>query len=198
MSLLQHIPSNIERTAEEIFEALIPVIRFAFARNTDKVKGQLSIICEEAVRLKLALRQAPGNYKVEVPSQDLDKWGEPGCDEETESLKTTKWLHVLDREYTDSGSQEKRQGLTTEHTKREIACIPFGTLTKLGDNADGKKIKIVLEKGWVVTKAGNQKLKRGAPATTVEEEHPSRKRVTPNQGINPRYLARIKALVGDE
>lgn len=174
------------------------MIRFAFVRNTDKVKDQLSIICEEAVRLKLALRQTPGNYRIEVPSQDSDKWGEPGCDEETESLKTTNWLQVLDREETGSGSQVKRQGLVAEHTRREIACNPFGALTKLGEGAGGKKTKIVLEKGWVVIKAGNKKLKRGAPATTVEEEYHPRKRVTPNQGINPRYLARIKALVGGE
>jgi hypothetical protein len=198
VSPLQHIPSHIEGTAQEIFEALAPVIRFAFIRNTDKVKDQLSSICEEAVCLKLALRQTPGNYKIEVSSRDSNEWGESGCDEETGSFKTTKWLHVLDREDTDSGSQEKRQGPIAEHAKREIAYIPFGALTKLREGAGGKKIKIVLEKGWVVTKAGNQKLKRGVPETTVEEEHCPRKRVTPNHGVNPRYLARIKALVGGE
>jgi len=37
-------------------------------------QNRISAICEEAVRLKLAIRQAAGNYKVEVPSRDAN-WG---------------------------------------------------------------------------------------------------------------------------
>ncbi|KAH6631394.1 hypothetical protein F5144DRAFT_490618 [Chaetomium tenue] len=200
-SLLQNIPGNIEGTAQEIFEALLPVIRFAFVRNTDKVRDQLSVICEEAVHLKLALRQAPGNYKIEVPSLDSKKWGEPGCDDETRSLNTTRWLRILDREEVRTSTQNRREGSISEHTKSDIACIPFGALTKLEEGPDGERIKTVVEKGWVTTctKAGSHKLKRGASALTVgeEERHPQ-KRATPNHGINPRYLARVKALVGGE
>ncbi|KAK3290545.1 uncharacterized protein B0H64DRAFT_350567 [Chaetomium fimeti] len=195
-SPLRDIPLNIEGTAQEIFEALNQVIRFAFIRNADKVKGQLLAICEEAVRLKLALRQAPDDYKIEIPSQDPKKWGEPGCDQDTKSLKVAKWIHVIDHEVGPE-AQGNREGHRAEDTRDEIACIPFGALTKLGEGAGGEKTKIVLERGWVVTKTGDQKLKRGAPAVEEEEQHP-RKRIPPNHGIHPLYLAKIKALVGGD
>ncbi|KAK4244579.1 hypothetical protein C7999DRAFT_43770 [Corynascus novoguineensis] len=150
MTPLRDITHNIEGIAHEILEALSPVVRLASNQNANKVRARISTICEEAVRLKLVIRQAGGNYKVEVPSRDAKKWGEPGCDEETRGLGTTSWLQIVDHE-TELDAQEKRE---CKQTRGDIAYIPFGALTKLDKGSDGKKTKIVLEKGWVIAKGG--------------------------------------------
>jgi hypothetical protein len=204
-SPLRDVPHNIEGIAQEIFEALSSVVvHFAFGRNADKVKAHISNICEEAVRLKLAIRQAPGDYKIEVPSRDSKKWGEPGCDQETRALSTMTWLRVVDREVR-LDAQAKGEGPLAKQTRGDIACIPFGALTKLEQGADGEKTKTILEKGWVIAKADVtvNKLKRKAPMPVVEEEggeeeEQSRKRAAPNHRVSPMYLARLKALVGGD
>jgi len=89
-----------------------------------------------------------------------------------------------------------------KQTRGDIACIPFGALTKLEEGADGEKIKTILEKGWVISKADVtvSKLKRKAPMPAVAEEgeeaeEQPQKRATPNHGVSPMSLARLKALV---
>ncbi|KAL2163974.1 hypothetical protein VTH06DRAFT_3187 [Thermothelomyces fergusii] len=140
---LRDIPYNVEGIIQEILEALSPVIRPAADHSTNKLRSRISTICEEAVCLKLAIRQAPGNHKVEVPSRDAKKWGEPGCDEETRSLKTANWLHIVDHETEVDVQQRKEE----RQTRGDIVCIPFGALTKLDRGTDGKKTKTILEKG---------------------------------------------------
>ncbi|KAK4150762.1 hypothetical protein C8A00DRAFT_17763 [Chaetomidium leptoderma] len=189
---LRDIPQNVGGITQEILEALAPVMMlFAFNRNADRVKSQISAICEEAVRLKLAMRRAHGNYKIEVPSRDAKRWGEPGCDQETRALVPAVWLRVIDRE-AGPGTEEEREAAAGKQTRSDIACIIFGALTKLEEGNSSGKNKIVLEKGCVVSKAETGRLKRKA---AVEEE--PRKRVNPNRGVSPAHLARIKALMGE-
>jgi hypothetical protein len=172
------------------------VVRFTFSRNADKAKTQISAICEEAVGLKLAIRRAPGNYKIEVPSRDAKKWGEPGCDSETRALTPQAWLQIIDREARLGSGDEWEPTGGTRSMGDSIACIPFGALTKLEEGAGAEKRKVILEKGWVVAKAEGGKLKRKA-ATPAGKEQVQR-RVTPNRGVSPQHLARIKALMGEE
>ncbi|KAK4233237.1 hypothetical protein C8A03DRAFT_48153 [Achaetomium macrosporum] len=163
---LRDVPEHVEGITQQIFEALQPIIRFAFSRNADKVKARISAICEEAVRLKLAMRATSGGYKVEVPSRDAKKWGGPWCD----------------------------QG---QRTSGDVACIPFGALTKLKEGKDEEKKKFILEKAWVISRGGGGKLKRKASTPTVEEKRPE-KRVSSNQLVSAAQLARIKALMSEE
>ncbi|KAL2156650.1 hypothetical protein VTH82DRAFT_1395 [Thermothelomyces myriococcoides] len=145
---LRDIPYNVEGIVQEILKSLSPVIRSSSNHSASKIREQISAICEATVRLKLAIRQAPNNHKIEVPSRDAKKWGESGCDEETRSLRTTNWLHIVDHETEPDAQQRKEQ----RQARGDIVCIPFGALTKLDRGADGKKTKIILEKAWVVAK----------------------------------------------
>jgi hypothetical protein len=154
-------------------------------------------MCEQAVRLKLGMRRAPGSYKIEVPSRDSKKWGEHGCDEETKALRTGVWLQVIDHE-ADPDTVQTREPAFTKPSRDGIAYIPFGPLTKLEESVPGHKTKAVLEKGWVVSMAGDgAKLKRKASSLASETDQPP-KRVNPNRGVSPAHLARIKALMGQE
>lgn len=171
-------------------------MRFTFSRNADKAKSHISAICEEAVRLKLAMRRAPCNYKIEVLSRDAKKWGEPGCDSETRALTPDAWLQIIDHEARLGSGDEWEAAGSTRLMGDTVACIPFGALTKLVEGADGEKRKVVLEKGWIVAKAEGGKLKRKASASVGEEQ--VQKRITPNRGVSPRHLARVKALMGEE
>jgi hypothetical protein len=154
-------------------------------------------MCEQAVRLKLAMRRAPGNYKIEVPSRDSKKWGQHGCDDETRALRTGLWLQVVDHEATPDPAQNQEPALTRA-PRDGIACIPFGALTKLEESGPGQKTKVVLEKGWVVSTAGDGgKPKRKASALAGEVDQPP-KRLNPNRGISPTHLARIRALMGQK
>ncbi|KAL2167099.1 hypothetical protein VTG60DRAFT_1690 [Thermothelomyces hinnuleus] len=163
---LRDIPYNVEGIVQEILEALSPVIRSAASHTTNKIRARISSICEEAVRLKLAIRQAPDNHKIEVPSRDAKKWGEAGCDEETRSLRTVSWLHVVDHE-TEPDAQQRRE---ERQTRGDVVCIPFGALTKLDRGPEGKKTKTILEKGWVVAKGDVvRRSKRKAPSPANKE-----------------------------
>lgn len=196
---LRDIPGNVEGVTQEIFEALSPVIRFAFSRNADKVKLQIAAICEEAVRLKLQMRRRPGNYKIEVPSRDAKKWGEPGCDEETRSLGSGLWLQVIDREI-DQGTAMKHGHVAPAGGRpgKDIACIPFGALTKLEEGSSGTTRKVILEKGWVIARGHGQEQKRKASTSAAQEEPPNKKRPSPNRGVSLAQLNRIRALMGDD
>lgn len=193
---LRDVPHNTEGITQEIAAALSLVMRFTFSRNADKAKSQISAICEKAVRLKLAIRRAPYNYKIEVPSRDAKKWGEPGCDSETRVLVPVAWLQVIDHEARPGSGDEWEATGGTRSMGDTIACIPFGSLTKLEEGGNEKKRKVILEKGWVVAKLEGRKQKRKAPMPAVKEQ--TRKRITPNRGVSPRHLARIKALMGEE
>ncbi|SPQ23960.1 b6671258-603a-4148-9d73-97d91f520f2e [Thermothielavioides terrestris] len=194
-SPLRDIPGNIEGITNEIFEALKPVVRFTFHRNADKVRGQISAICEQAVQLKLAIRRAPYIYKIEVPSRDVKKWGEPGCDQETRSLGPKAWLSVVDHER-EPDEMDETADAPPRRAAGDISCVPFGALTKLETGEDGEKKKVILEKAWVISREPGGGLKRKATAPADEGEEQPKKRVSPNRGISPAHLARIKALMG--
>ncbi|KXX79232.1 Ribosomal RNA large subunit methyltransferase H [Madurella mycetomatis] len=186
----------VDGVADEIFEALSPVIRFAFTRNLDKVKGGVSVICQEAVRLKLAMRGTPGNYKIEVPSRDTETWGEPGCDNEMRALESGLWLQVIEHEV--NPDTERKNGVVySKRASGDIACIPFGALTKLEEGQAGTARKVILEKSWVVSKRVAGERKRKTEPSPVLDEQPA-KRANPSRGISPANLARIKALMDAE
>lgn len=186
----------VEGVADEIIEALSPVIRFTFTRNSDKVKEEISVICQEAVRLKLAMRGTPGGYKLEVPSRDTKTWGEPGCDDETRALKPGLWLQVVEHEV-NLGIGGKNDAVWSKRANGDIACIPFGALTKLDESEAGAVRKVILEKSWVVSRGAAGKRKRRTESSPAPDEQPA-KRVDPNRGISPASLARIKALMDAE
>ncbi|KAJ4300657.1 hypothetical protein N0V88_003343 [Collariella sp. IMI 366227] len=99
MAPLRDIPRNIEGVTSEILHTLSPVLRPAPSGRSalsDKIKSHIAAICELAINLKLAMRRALGGYKVEVPSRDTKKWGEPGCDTETRELAAEEWLCVFE------------------------------------------------------------------------------------------------------
>lgn len=199
---LRDVTRNVEGVTQEIFDALSPVIKLASGRSADKLKDRISAVCQEAVHLKLAMRRHPGNYMVEVPSRDVKKWGQSGCDHDTRALKPEVWLQVVGHESGPADDDEWRQdGAKGRRSGGDIACIPFGALTKVEVGPGGEKRKVVLEKGWVIARgvAGKQTSKRTAPATAAEDDsEPLRKRVAPNRGISPAQLKRIKALMGDD
>jgi hypothetical protein len=192
-SPLRDVPKHVEGVTQQIFEVLQPVMsKFTSRRNTDKVKAWISAICKEAVRLKLAMRAADGSYKIEVPSRDSKEWGEPGCDQETMALKSKSWLQVVDHE------TEPDDTNNTRRTGGDIACIPFGALTNIKDGQDGGTKKVILEKGWVVSRGAGGKRKRKVSSVPAVEEERSKKRAGSNHAVPPAQLERIKALMGGE
>ena len=148
---LRDISQNVEGIRDAIFEMLSPLLKSAPTLEKDKVKKQILAICEKAVYLKLAMRRYPGNYKIEVPSRDVRAWGEAGCDKETRDLKPVAWLQVIDHEFS---SIDKIRGDASTGTKKrgDVAYISFGALTKFDKEPNGRKHKVVLEKGWVIAR----------------------------------------------
>ncbi|GAB1318561.1 Ribosomal RNA large subunit methyltransferase H [Madurella fahalii] len=185
----------VEGVTNEIAEALSPVIRFAFTRNSNMVKNEISAICQKAVRLKLAMRGTPGGYKIEVPSRDTKTWGEPGCDDETQVLNSGMWLQVIEHEINPATANDADG---SKRASGDIACIPFGALTKLGEREDGTTSKVILEKGWVVSMGVVGERKQKAESSPVLLDEQPAKHVDTNREISPANLARIKALVDAE
>ncbi|KAK4097683.1 hypothetical protein N658DRAFT_456532 [Parathielavia hyrcaniae] len=227
---VRDIPRNSEGVAREILEALSPVIYSSSSRNfmnkttsmnavtAKKLTTQISSICEQAVRLKLAMRRASGGrrYKIEVPSRDAKKWGEAGCDDETRALRSGAWLQVVDHE----GEEVEDMGPSTiaRPARRgphaaiggDVAYVPFGALTRAeeGPAPGGERRKVVLERGWVVARfddapgsGGGMKKRKGlAGARAGEEEGQPQKRikVEANRGVSLAHLARVRALMGQQ
>ncbi|KAL2018373.1 hypothetical protein VTK56DRAFT_908 [Thermocarpiscus australiensis] len=196
-SPLTDIEHSVEGVRDEIFEALSPVRQFQSTRNTSVFKNKISAICQEAVRLKLAMRRAPGGYKIEVPSQDAKKWGEPGCDQETRALSSGLWLHVTDHEVSLDAEEERGWS-------GDIACIPFGALTKLEKDDNGNMRKVVLEKAWVISRGNgsgkvNTGTKRKASAVDAQDQPPSKRTSDSTNSLVPaEHIRRFKALMGDD
>ena len=159
------------------------MIKSALNRDTNRVKQQISSISEEAVALKLAMRRYPGNFKIEVPSRDAKTWGEPGCDQKTRVLTSSVWLHVVDHEAVPE-SGYKRDGAGGK--RGDVSCIPFGALTKIEMGPDGEMRKVILEKGWVISRGQGKVKKRKAVAPVAQDgsEQPA-KRITPYRGVSP-------------
>ncbi|KAK4142579.1 uncharacterized protein C8A04DRAFT_38223 [Dichotomopilus funicola] len=157
---LRDIPKGVEGLAQELFDALRPVIRFAFRRNSDSVHTQIATICIQAVELKLTMRRAGSRYRIEVPSRDTKRWGEPGYDDLTGGLPPVAWLTVVDRE-------------PLRQPGGNVVYVPFGALTGVGEWAGGEKAKMVFERG-------DLKLKRKIVEVeeTEDVEGPPRKRAS--------------------
>lgn len=105
---------------------------------------------------------------------------------------------VVDQEMTggggaDAAGEGRRSGEdgAVKRPRGDVACIPFGALTKFEEWADGKRRKLVLERGWVVSRVGAQKR---AAEDRVEEE--VRKRVILNPKASQAQLDRIRGFDG--
>lgn len=201
----------VEGVADEVVAALAPVVRFEFTRNSGRVRDEILAICQQAGCLKLAMRGAPGGYKIEVPSRNAKAWGGPGCDDETRALGSRQWLRVVEREPAIPDSEGKKDDGAAGGTNNkragggDIACIPFGALTRMEEGpAAGQKRKVVLVEAWVVSREGRvadeaMLNKRKAESSIPEQQdEQAAKRVHPNRGISPAHLARIKALMDAE
>jgi len=105
-------------------------------------------------------------YKIEVPSRDVKTWGEAGCDKETRDLKPVAWLQVIDHEFS---SIDKIKGDSSIGTKKrgDVACISFGALTRFDEEPNGRRHKVVLEKGWVIAR-GHAGQRRRTSLTVTE------------------------------
>ena len=108
-------------------------------------------------------------------------------------------MMVVDQEMTGGGADAAGEGRRSgedgavKRPRGDVACIPFGALTKFEEWADGKRRKVALERGWVVSWVAAQKR---AAEERVEGE--VKKRVMLNPKVSQAQLDRIRALMGDE
>ncbi|KAL1836357.1 hypothetical protein VTJ49DRAFT_5249 [Mycothermus thermophilus] len=195
---LRDVRQNVEGVTQEILEALDPLVKHRFIRNVSQAREKISAICENAVNFKLNLRQHGGKYKVEVPSRDVKRWGEAGCDDDTKAFQPTRWLRVVDHEVVPSTTEDKQAG---SGDLKGISVIVFGALTKVEDGIYDEDIeKVFLELGWVVLKrsAEYKAQKRKSPNPEEMEVEEARRTAVTNTGVSQRQIARIKALMGQD